>query len=101
MTKSISKRFIILYTLLLTLIPSQGSLASICESLSDDIPVLAGGRVKPYYVLAKESVNSLFLENLRAPRYIMAPAHGTKKIVIAIKARKVGGISKERTVVMK
>ena len=59
MTKSISKRFIILYTLLLTLIPSQGSLASICESLSDDIPVLAGGRVKPYYVLAKESVKFL------------------------------------------
>lgn len=33
--------------------------ASICESLKEDTPVLAGGRVKPYLVLAKESIKFL------------------------------------------
>jgi len=30
-----------------------------CESFKDDLPVQAGGRVKPYYVLAKDSVKFL------------------------------------------
>lgn len=33
--------------------------ADICSNLTDDIPVLAGGRVKPYFVLAKESIKFL------------------------------------------
>lgn len=31
----------------------------ICEQFTEDIPVLAGGRVKPYFVLAKESIKFL------------------------------------------
>lgn len=33
--------------------------ANDCSSLKEDYPVLAGGRVKPFYVLAKESVKFL------------------------------------------
>lgn len=38
---------------------AQTTTASICDSLSEDTPVLAGGRIKPYYVLAKESIKFL------------------------------------------
>ncbi|MAX65958.1 MAG: hypothetical protein CME66_03390 [Halobacteriovoraceae bacterium] len=38
---------------------SQAQVNQTCTLLKDDIPVLAGGRVKPYYVLAKESIKFL------------------------------------------
>jgi cytochrome c-type biogenesis protein CcsB len=55
-------KFLILCSLLLSFSshansPNPGS--SICNNLTEDIPIQAGGRVKPYYVLAKESVKFL------------------------------------------
>lgn len=44
---------------LLLLILSTNLMAQVCQQIPDDQPVLAGGRVKPYFVLAKESVKFL------------------------------------------
>ena len=46
---------------LFLLLFSQFSLANntICSHFTEDLPVLAGGRVKPFFVLAKESVKFL------------------------------------------
>lgn len=49
------KKLFILFVLLI----SELGFASVCENIKDDTPVLAGGRVKPYFVLAKESVKFL------------------------------------------
>lgn len=46
------KQFFLLFTLLL----SANLLAADCEQFTDDLPVLAGGRAKPFFVLSKESL---------------------------------------------
>ena len=46
------KNLILIFTLLISSI----AFANECDILKEDYPVLAGGRVKPYFVLAKESI---------------------------------------------
>ena len=39
--------------------PLTAQNSAVCDNLAEDTPVLAGGRIKPYYVLAKESIKFL------------------------------------------
>jgi cytochrome c-type biogenesis protein CcsB len=48
-----------MFKIIILLLISITAQANICLQLTDDVPVLAGGRVKPYFVLAKESLKHL------------------------------------------
>lgn len=95
--------------LILLLIFTANAQAELCLKLGDDTPVLAGGRIKPYFVLAKESIKFLTgkskynkeAQGLTFCRIMLAGKNGTDfnlpLLVEHVDTKKLVGINEKAT----